>query len=1040
MGIQSKHTDNLSIQNINLAVVVTEEEFLTLAHQLRPYTDKAMKLEPAPWIKDYVVDMDDLYTELSLEKIDNKPFGEARRELENYKELFAWHNPGILEYFIIMYYLPDWRPTRKIVIKGDPGVGKTSLVKKVAWDWAKRLFVKVSIVFFVFLKLVQPGDAIENVIVKQTPVLEGLHVTEEKIASILEDFGNKCLVIFDGLDESASRQNEDVLKIVENAKWLHSNVIVTSRPHSSKQIEEYCDTVVSVEGFTRSEARKFASRIVLDQEKVEQILDFNSNRSNEREYLHNVPILLSFLCILVREDGIDLSDSSISIGEIYWKMVRRLYKKFILRKKKNFEMNSFVNVLKSLGKLALETLFEGPFFQRSQVVEAVGEEAFDYGLLIGHEDFRLIKDETVDILISFPHRSLHEFLGAFYFVLALNTETDMQNFKNAGEEFMTNPLFHQFCLWLLDDRQLSEICPSWNRQHVYGLLASHAVAQINHAKIDLKDTMRRFPAFEVALKDQNQKTLTMLCKALGKCDKVRHLGIGLKHPTGRILSSLGPLFKSLRSIQIPKIESNLEERVHIKAKYGKEIWSAVKQLDDDHINPDNDLNVIVRGEMYGINALAYVYKACEQWKRSPFVYIDLPYQAEGEFELSELLNGTTKGFYLLDRWKVVCRKEIQCCPMLTHLSLNRLYYKDIIKGLSEALQNSKFPQLSHLSLANCLIGTKGSLSSLFQSKCVTLKHLNLFDFDLGEENYHFLLSINTDSENCVLPNLSSLVLHAWTLTYGPSLSILFQNPWNKLTEIRYEVYDVNYDLRYECDKIISIINGSKLSNLVVFQLECAVGDLNSLDEQKVPHLNSLTLDKFEPRPHEMLVKCLVKKLSTWNLEKLDISHNGEVGGTLYILVSNILPSLKSLIVTNCKLHRDDLLSLGEANEKGRLPELKYLDISDNQTYDRQVFATGKLSLLLRAEFRLLQGLIVRRCGLTQDDLRSLARANAAGKLPGLRHLDISGNCVKESLKLLTRDPETGHTLIWKSVIWDNENSINYGQYLINRLKMMGPPY
>ena len=33
---------------------------------------------------------------------------------------------------------------------------------------------------------------------------------------------------------------------------------------------------------------------------------------------------------------------------------------------------------------------------------------------------RLIRDETADILITFPHRSLQEFLGAFYFIQALD--------------------------------------------------------------------------------------------------------------------------------------------------------------------------------------------------------------------------------------------------------------------------------------------------------------------------------------------------------------------------------------------------------------------------------------------------------------------------------------------------------------------------------------------------------------------------------------------------------------------------------------------
>ena len=53
-------------------------------------------MEPAPWIKDYVVDMEQLYTELTLEKINQKLFMEERRKLENYKDLFASLKPGCL--------------------------------------------------------------------------------------------------------------------------------------------------------------------------------------------------------------------------------------------------------------------------------------------------------------------------------------------------------------------------------------------------------------------------------------------------------------------------------------------------------------------------------------------------------------------------------------------------------------------------------------------------------------------------------------------------------------------------------------------------------------------------------------------------------------------------------------------------------------------------------------------------------------------------------------------------------------------------------
>ena len=83
------------------------------------------------------------------------------------------------------------------------------------------------------------------------------------------------MLILDGLDEHALGQNQDVVKIMKGQKYLFCNVIVTSRPHSTQEFEKYFASVVSVEGFTKNEARKFASRIIQDENKVEYILNFN---------------------------------------------------------------------------------------------------------------------------------------------------------------------------------------------------------------------------------------------------------------------------------------------------------------------------------------------------------------------------------------------------------------------------------------------------------------------------------------------------------------------------------------------------------------------------------------------------------------------------------------------------------------------------------------------------------------------------------------------------------------------------------------------
>ena len=207
-----------------------------MAEDLRIPMADSMKMVPAPWIPKEVVNMDDLYTELSLEKIHKELLEKKRKKLENYKELFTSPMPEMLKYLDIRYYYPYPVPSRKILLKGGPGMGKTSLSKKIAWDWAKKLFMKVSIVFFIFLKLVKPGDFIEDAIVQQTRKFQKRQIEKKKLINILEHFGHRCLLILDGNDECALGQNEKLTDILSGLKFENCNFILTSRPHSTLDI------------------------------------------------------------------------------------------------------------------------------------------------------------------------------------------------------------------------------------------------------------------------------------------------------------------------------------------------------------------------------------------------------------------------------------------------------------------------------------------------------------------------------------------------------------------------------------------------------------------------------------------------------------------------------------------------------------------------------------------------------------------------------------------------------------------------------------
>ena len=252
-------------------------------------------------------------------------------------------------------------------------------------------------------------------------------------------------------------------------------------------------------------------KIVPNANKVDEILRFNPTGLSERISLYNCPILLSFLCLLVREDDIDLSSRDMCTGEIYIRMVRCLYKKYLIRKGREFEESRFAAVMTLIGNLALKTLLSGkPLFKRTELIQEIGDDAFDYGLLIGHEDFRLIRDETADILIAFAHRSIQEFLGSFCFIQKLTDGSSIESLLGVDSQepiFMVNPLFLHFCLWLL---YCSEKYVSFqNKEIACETLKFFVRARIDCTQLHISDIVRLYPAidFERAVNENDKLSM-----------------------------------------------------------------------------------------------------------------------------------------------------------------------------------------------------------------------------------------------------------------------------------------------------------------------------------------------------------------------------------------------------------------------------------------------------------------------------------------------------------------------------------------------------
>ena len=76
---------------MSVGLYIAEEEFLSIAEALKPYTEDRMKIEPFPWFEENFIDMEEHYTKLTLEKLEKKLLKEQRKPLPNYQEMFRCH-------------------------------------------------------------------------------------------------------------------------------------------------------------------------------------------------------------------------------------------------------------------------------------------------------------------------------------------------------------------------------------------------------------------------------------------------------------------------------------------------------------------------------------------------------------------------------------------------------------------------------------------------------------------------------------------------------------------------------------------------------------------------------------------------------------------------------------------------------------------------------------------------------------------------------------------------------------------------------------
>ena len=249
-----------------------------------------------------------------------------------------------------------------VLIEGEPGMGKTTYCQKLVFDWASKQcgewdesFPRIDVLLLLRCREIKSTiwDAIEEQILSDEIKPE----EKEMFFQFLKENPSKVLLVLDGLDETDPQKLEMYLKLIQRKQLPGCYIVVTSRSEAGSKVRPYTDTLLTIVGFTSTDAECYIRKHFQHAEHLAEELLSKVNSDYDLLALTQNPLNTLLLCVIFEDlKGILPTNRTQLYVEIVLFILRRYESKNGLSNRGKDLLLVYKEELMMLGGSALDSL------------------------------------------------------------------------------------------------------------------------------------------------------------------------------------------------------------------------------------------------------------------------------------------------------------------------------------------------------------------------------------------------------------------------------------------------------------------------------------------------------------------------------------------------------------------------------------------------------------------------------------------------------------------------------------------------------------